>query len=118
MRETFSGTARAHLVLQVVSQVNVLGRVRVVQQFSISRIHEVDAELEPLLRRILRDKVRNVRVLCREGEGEDRFIPVVLFANRFMRIVRFFFLPPLLPLRCSAVDRGSSSERKRPGRGG
>lgn len=54
---------RSHLVLQVVSQVHVLRGVWVVQQLSVTRIHQVDTELHNLLHRTLRDHVGKLRVL-------------------------------------------------------
>lgn len=45
------------------SQVDVLGRVGIVQQLSVTRVHQVDAELHRLLLRTLGDHVRKLRVL-------------------------------------------------------
>lgn len=54
---------KSHLVLQVVSQVDVLRGVWIVQQLSVTRIHQVDTELHDLLHRTLRDHVRKLQVL-------------------------------------------------------
>lgn len=63
------GRRRPHLVLQVVSQVNVLRRVGVVQQLSVTGIHQVDAEVQRLLRQALRDHVRKLRLLQDKTNG-------------------------------------------------
>lgn len=54
----------------MVSQVHVLGGVRVVQQLSVTRIHQVDAELHQLLHRSLWDHVGKLSVL-REGKQQS-----------------------------------------------
>lgn len=51
------------MVLQVLSQVDVLRGVRVVQQLSVTWIHQVDAELNNLLHWSLGDDVWKLRVL-------------------------------------------------------
>lgn len=58
-----AGSRKSHLVLQVVSQVDVLRGVWVIQQLSVTRIHQVDTELHYLLHRTLGDHVRKLRVL-------------------------------------------------------
>lgn len=62
---------RAHLVLQVVSQVQVLGRVWTVQQLQVAWIHQVDAELQDLLHWTLRDRIRKLRVLQKHNVGQN-----------------------------------------------
>lgn len=56
----------SHLVLQVVNQVDVLrgfSIFRVVQQLSITRIHQVNTELHYVLYQALGDHVRKLQVL-------------------------------------------------------
>lgn len=62
----------SHLVLEVMSQVDVLRGVWVVQQLSVTRIHQVDAELHYLLRRTLRKHVRKLRLLQRQQTTTER----------------------------------------------
>lgn len=58
-----SSSGSSHLFLQVMSQVDVLRRVGIVQQLSVTRVHQVDAEVQRLLLRTLRDHVGKLCVL-------------------------------------------------------
>lgn len=49
-----------HLVLQVMSQVDVLRGVWIVQQLPVTGIYQVNTELHDLLHRTLRDHVRKL----------------------------------------------------------
>lgn len=53
----------SHLVLQVLCQVDVLRGIWVIQQLSVTRIHQVDTELHDLLHRTIWDDVWKLRVL-------------------------------------------------------
>lgn len=62
---------QSHLVLQVVGQVDVLRGVWIIQQLSVTWIHQVDAELHDLLHRTLWDHVRKLRVLQENKQGSE-----------------------------------------------